>query len=375
MIKTDKNCIGCGACADACPVNCITMEYDEEGFLYPTVNTADCINCSSCNKVCIIENNIPEIETIKAYAAFSKNEERRRDSSSGAIFYELSKSVLDKGGVVFGAAFDNEWNVKHIACESISDLHKLQKSKYVQSDTSGIFKHVKAELEAKRSVIFTGTPCQCNALHLYLGKEYENLLLVDFICHGVPSPMVWQKYIAAYGKEKIVSVNFRDKSDGWKNYNFFVETKEEAFKHNFWSNPYMRLFLSDYILRPSCYQCKSKFPHKSADITMGDLWGAENIVNELDDDKGLSLIVINTPKGKSAIDQLDNIVSKTIDMSEAFRHNPSAVNSADIPNKREKLLCELKQDNNPNFEKYISKYLPKPNIVKKAAKKLLSFIR
>ncbi|MBQ9245486.1 Coenzyme F420 hydrogenase/dehydrogenase, beta subunit C-terminal domain, partial [bacterium] len=130
-----------------------------------------------------------------------------------------------------------------------------------------------------------------------------------------------------------------------------------------------------YILRPSCYQCKSKFPHKSADITMGDLWGAENIVNELDDDKGLSLIVINTPKGKSAIDQLDNIVSKTIDMSEAFRHNPSAVNSADIPNKREKLLCELKQDNNPNFEKYISKYLPKPNIVKKAAKKLLSFIR
>ena len=375
MIKTDKNCIGCGACADACPVNCITMEYDEEGFLYPTVNTSDCINCSSCNKVCIIENNIPEIETIKAYAAFSKNEERRRDSSSGAIFYELSKSVLDKGGVVFGAAFDNEWNVKHIACESILDLHKLQKSKYVQSDTRGIFKQVKTELESQRPVLFVGTPCQCNALHLYLGKKYENLLLVDFICHGVPSPMVWQKYLAAYGKEKIVSINFRDKSDGWKNYNFFVETKEEAFKHNFWSNPYMRLFLSDYILRPSCYQCKSKFPHKSADITMGDLWGAENIVNELDDDKGLSLIVINTQKGKSAINQLDNIASKTVDISDAFRHNPSAVSSADIPNKREKLLSELKQDNNPNFEKYISKYLPKPNIVKKTAKKLLSFVR
>ncbi len=355
------DCIGCGACESVCPQNCIALKTDNEGFLYPVVDDKKCTDCHQCENICIINNDIAPIEIREAYAVYSKNEKERLRSSSGAVFYELSRKTIDGGGVVFGAAFSDDWSVTHTMCTSLDELHNLQTSKYVQSETSGIFEQVKSELHKEKTVLFCGTPCQCNALSLYLKKSYSNLLLVDFICHGVPSPGVWQKYVHSFGFTDIQKINFRNKSKSWENYCFSVCNNGKEYTQKYIKNPYMRLFLFDLILRKSCYRCKSKIPNKKADITAADLWGAEKIASELNDHKGLSMVVINSSKGADFFEGiLDSCIYKKIDITAALSNNESSYKSVTIPECRNKVIEQIISSDSPDFDKIAKKNATQP---------------
>lgn len=310
MIKiTDKHkCCGCTACVNVCPKNCISMSADKEGFLYPVVDFVKCIDCGLCEQVCPVLHPVNNETEPLVYAAVNNDESVRLQSSSGGIFTLLAESVLDRGGVVFGACFDQNWNVVHDYTETKEGLAKFRGSKYVQSHVGNCFIQVKTFLDSGREVLFSGTPCQVAGLKNYLRKPYSNLFTVDLVCHGVPSPEVWRRYLQeavcrVYGIKKknlinldeyISDISFRAKDKGWKKYNIkiiFRNGKVEMMP--FFENSYMNVFLSDLSLRPSCYACPTKLHHVQSDITLADFWGVNEIKPDIDDDKGCGLILIN----------------------------------------------------------------------------------
>ncbi|WP_195467396.1 Coenzyme F420 hydrogenase/dehydrogenase, beta subunit C-terminal domain [Clostridium sp. D43t1_170807_H7] len=356
-ISKKEECHGCHGCMNICPKNCISMEIDNEGFWYPMVDKSICINCNLCEKVCPIIN-IPKREKIDSivYACKNKDESIRMDSSSGGIFTLLCEFIIKKGGVVFGAAFDKNFNVYHCYSETIEGCAKFRGSKYVQSVIGDTYKQVKKFLNEGKLVLFSGTPCQISGLDTYLMKKYENLIMIDIACHGVPSPVVYRKYIDSIKKlnsSKIENIQFREKSNGWKDYNFKVTFNDGSFTQKMTDNIYMKGFLWDLYLRPSCYSCKFKKPVTSADITLADYWGVQNIHPKFDDDKGVSLILVNTDRGKEIIDNISKKMDiiKT-DYNFAIKNNPSIVMASNYNNKKDK------------FFKYIDKNDIEKNIIR-----------
>lgn len=326
MIKivNKQDCCGCSACVQRCPKHCITLKEDGEGFLYPHVNSDECIDCGLCEKVCPElhhgERHIP----LEVYAAKNKDESIRMQSSSGGIFTLLAEKVIQEGGVVFGAAFDANWEVMHTYAETMEGLVDFRGSKYMQSRIGTAYQDAEYFLKQGRKVLFSGSPCQIKGLKLFLRKNYDNLIAVDFICHGVPSPKVWREYLKETiarkgGKNSVLSypipckigidtVDFRSKSTGWKKFSFALtlsETSVEGVKNTvllssvFSENPFMRAFLADLILRPSCYSCPSKSGRSGSDFTIADYWAIPQVAPEFDDDKGVSLVLVQTEKGKS----------------------------------------------------------------------------
>lgn len=326
MIKivNKQDCCGCSACVQRCPKHCITLKEDGEGFLYPHVNSDECIDCGLCEKVCPElhhgERHIP----LEVYAAKNKDESIRMQSSSGGIFTLLAEKVIQEGGVVFGAAFDANWEVMHTYAETMEGLVDFRGSKYMQSRIGTAYQDAEYFLKQGRKVLFNGSPCQIKGLKLFLRKNYDNLIAVDFICHGVPSPKVWREYLKETiarksGKNSVLpypipckigidTVDFRSKSTGWKKYSFALtlsETSVEGVKNTvllssvFSENPFMRAFLADLILRPSCYSCPSKSGRSGSDLTIADYWAIPQVAPEFDDDKGVSLVLVQTEKGKS----------------------------------------------------------------------------
>lgn len=309
MLNVGKNCCGCTACVSACPKSCISMSADMEGFLYPVVDSVKCIDCGLCEKVCPVLHPVTNETEPLVYAAINNDEAVRMQSSSGGIFTLIAEYVLARGGVVFGACFDCDWNVIHDYTETKEGLAIFRGSKYVQSNVGNSFTQVKTFLDSGREVLFSGTPCQVAGLKNYLRKPYSNLLTVDLVCHGVPSPEVWRKYLQeticrVYGIKKnklevnpgdyISDISFRAKDKGWKKYNvkiIFRDGKVEMMP--FFENPYMNVFLSDLSLRPSCYACPAKLHNVQSDITLADFWGVNRINPDIDDDKGCGLILIH----------------------------------------------------------------------------------
>ena len=277
IIDDKTKCSGCHACANACPKNCISMVSDEEGFWYPQVNKEKCIDCGLCEKVCPIIHKWQSDDslTTTAMAAINLNEEIRLKSSSGGIFTLIAEKIIDQGGVVFGAAFSDDFkSVQHICVDNIADLDKLRGSKYVQSKIGDTYKQAKEYLDSGRKVLFSGTPCQIGGLYSYLRKPYENLLTQDIICHGVPSPMVWEKYVEEHERKissKANKVTFRNKKNGWKAYSVFIgfENRKQYLKEHS-ADMYIKAFLSDICLRPSCFDCQFKGIKRHADITLTD---------------------------------------------------------------------------------------------------------
>ena len=217
LASTDT-CSGCAACVSVCPTGSISMKEDREGFLQPHINTKTCIGCHKCEKTCPILNpiEIPNDFETQAYAAINKDEDVRMRSSSGGMFHALAKWTIEQGGVVFGARFNDQWEVVHDYTETIEGIEPFMRSKYVQSRIGDTFKQAKQFLEAGRWVLYSGTPCQIGGLKAYLKKEYEKLLGVDLICHGVPSPGVWRAYLKeAIKGDTLLGFNFRDKKNGW----------------------------------------------------------------------------------------------------------------------------------------------------------------
>lgn len=380
MLNVDKDvCTGCSACMSVCANNCIDMVTDGEGFWYPQIDTDKCVNCNMCAKVCPAIHSALPVEINDSYAVYSNNDNVRLNSSSGGVFYHLAEYILKNGGIVFGAAFDSDLNVSHIFVENIENLSQIQGSKYLQSNTDGVFEKVQNFLNGGKLVLFCGTPCQCNGLHLYLNKEYDNLVLIDFVCHGVPSPLVWQKYLnyISHGK-KIDNFFFRDKSHGWRNYSLIAEYNDGTrYSETFFENIYMNLFLKDYILRPSCYNCSSKYPNKYSDITIGDLWGADEIISNLDD-KGISLVLINSEKGRNVFDKIKSDMNvNPVNSNEAFKYNNYALISS-LKSARRQQVFDYLISSNYDFDKVNRKFLQsKDGLIKKlkrAAKKVIKKI-
>ncbi len=308
-INRREKCSGCTACSQACPKKCITMQTDNEGFVYPVVNKAICIECGKCKLVCPVLHHESGSEPLQVLAEKNKSEHVRSTSSSGGVFYELAKRFIENGGVVYGCVLDEVMVARHICVESIADLDKLKSSKYVQSDMGNIMSDIKERLLAGQKVLFSGTPCQVAGVYNYLGRDYENLFLVDVLCHGVPSPKLFSDYLEylrkEYGNGKPVSVNFRNKQRGWKR--LYMEVKFDNGKRHYIYSGYDRyegMFLNNMSLRPSCYECKFTTTKRYGDITLGDFWGIGKKYPQWDDDKGISVVMLNTEKGISCYEQI-----------------------------------------------------------------------
>lgn len=305
MIKiTDpKDCCGCTACASVCVHDAITMEPDALGFLYPNVDESKCVDCGLCDKVCQFNDNYDRTLNLGqpvAYAARHKDIDEVMKSRSGAAFVAISDYILEHGGVVYGAGYKDHFRVAHKRATTKEERDEFRGSKYVQSDLTGVFRQVKEDLKNGLTVLFSGTPCQTSGLNAYVGKKLrENLILIDIVCHGVPSPYIWGKYIAYLEKKhdnRIVVVNFRDKNLlGWKEH-------KESFKYENGkveiNDFYTDLFYQHICFRYSCNICYYANLQHPSDITLADFWGWEKISPEINkDDKGVSLILINTAKG------------------------------------------------------------------------------
>lgn len=307
-ISDSSQCCGCTACASICNHDAIFMKPDKLGFKYPFVDKEKCIDCGLCDKVCAFNDNYDQsLQFSKplAYAVRHKDIKELETSRSGAAFVALSDIILEQGGVVYGAAFDEQFNVYHKRTTTKSQRDKLKGSKYVQSDLGCVFREIRNDLINGRLVMFSGTGCQCAGLHSFIGKQLrKNLYIVDIICHGVPSPIVWHDYLSYMKKkkgEKIISVNFRDKSkNGWKDH-WESLTFNSGKKY---SRLFTELFYRDICLRPSCGECHYCNFHRPSDLTLGDYWGYERTSVDFNkDNKGCSLVLINTELGKSLFEQ------------------------------------------------------------------------
>lgn len=357
-IKDKKDCMGCHACSNICPQSCISMDTDSEGFWYPKVNYDKCIKCGLCVKVCPTINKITVENNPKAYGCMNKNETVRLESSSGGIFTLVAEQIIDCDGVVFGVGFDEDFEVVHSYIERKEELNKFRGSKYVQSKIGDTYEEVKDFLKQGREVLFTGTPCQISGLKSYLGKEYDNLFTMDNICHGVPSPKVWDKYISYREKEAGSPprrIAFRLKNEGWKLYSVsFLFNNDTEYRQTLRKDLYMRAFLKDVCLRPSCYECEFKSLHRQSDITLADFWGIQNILPEIDDDKGTSLIFVNSAVGQTMLDRIKNkIECKEVDIDKAVSYNSAAIKSVAYNPNREDFFGELDQ---LDFDKLVKKY-------------------
>ena len=335
MIRiTNKNsCCGCAACVQSCPKQCILMKEDEEGFFYPQVNYSSCIDCGLCEKVCPMLNTAKSHEPMTVYAAKNCNVGQRMKSSSGGMFIALAEYVIENGGVVFGAVYDEEWNVKIEYAREEEQLRKMIGSKYVQASVGNSYIMAKRFLQEGILVMFTGCSCQIAGLKSFLRKDYTNLFCVDLLCHGVPSPRAWTAYVeelqkaadkAAVGKNSVLhlslnamplieGIEFRNKTQyGWKKFSFVVRQKsaEKVDKNTVlvsdihYKNPYMKGFLNNLFLRRSCYDCLFRRGESQSDMTIADFWGISKLFPDFDDDKGVSLVLVNTIKGKNMLDAI-----------------------------------------------------------------------
>lgn len=387
-IKHPEDCCGCGACGQVCPKSCISFYEDKvEGFRYPKVNLNLCIDCHLCEKVCPVINSGHRTEPKKVLATCNPDDNTRLESSSGGVFAMLAEAVLNQGGSVFGVKMDDDCkSAKHVEISDITELPYVMGSKYIQSDTGDTFKTVRKRLKEGHKVLFSGTPCQVRGLALYLGDKLvksSNLLLVDLICHGTPSPEAWRAYLDWRARgEPVYGVNFRDKAvSGWRSFGLSLRLRPYDLQPSDGSRSalpcgaphagepgvvsechktdlFMRSFLSNVNLRPSCYFCPSNAGRSGADITLGDFWG---IPPSPGDEKGVSQILLRTEKGADAFAALNlgNLVEYPY--SVVLRANPCVAHSVACPDRRAR------------FWKYYRSNFPKA--VKEAAYRTTIYMR
>ncbi len=321
------NCTGCGLCSNICPTNAIKIEHDEEGFYQFNIDEKKCIDCGLCVKKCpkINFKTKNKKEEMKAYAAYSKNKEIVSKSTSGGIFSELALQIIKENGIVIGVSYEDD-KVKHIVIDNKKDLEKLRGSKYIQSYTGNIFNIVKEKLKQNKKVLFSGTPCQCAAMRNMINND-DNLIIVDIVCHGVPSYKVFEKANKDRFKEKVTKVIFRNKKNGWSNYNINYYNKDKLIKsimHSY--DEYFIGYIKNCYLMKSCYNCDFATIPRVADISLGDFWGIETTDKDFfnkNQDRGISLIYTNNQKGSDLFEKIkDNIVYKEEQLELSYKYNP-----------------------------------------------------
>ena len=370
-INNKAQCSGCSSCANICPFQCISMEEDREGFLYPKVDKEKCRQCGLCEAVCLSMNkpiNENNNTVIGTYACIHKDEEVRLCSSSGGIFSLLAEDILKQNGIVYGVAMSKDcYGAEFIRVDDINRLYHLRGSKYLQAEIRDTYKLVKEDLENGLLVLFSGTGCQINGLKLFLKSKYDNLYCVDMICHGVPSPALWRKYVQVYEKQygKLKTVNFRCKDKSWIDFGM----KEDSLYISKDKDSYMQMFLNNYCLRPSCYECISK-EIKMSDMTIADFWGIEDIAPEMEDGKGTSLVLIRTEKGRRIFNHIRTLlILKKVTYEEGIKKNPAEFESPIKPIQRDTFFDDM---NIVSFDELERKYLQNSSIGK--VRKLISRI-
>lgn len=359
-ITKKEGCAGCTSCAQACPKHCIFLIQDQEGFLYPRVEMEGCINCNLCLKVCPSLNYTDYHPIIASYGGFTKDAELRKSSSSGGIFGTIAENVILENGIVFAVAMDDSCSkAEFYKVQTKEGLSSLRGAKYVQAYPLNVFVEIKEILGEGKKVLFAGTPCQVNGLMLFLhNKKYANLLTIDFICHGCPSPKLWKKYIDYLKKNnnsKISYFNFRAKEYGWRDYGlYYGDSKGDMYFSKKSEDPYMQLFLQNISLRPSCYKCAAK-TFRLSDLTIGDFWGVENIAPEYDDDKGISAIIIRSDKGQKAFEAVsNNIISFKCKYDDIAKYNYPEYKSVPLSKYRQKFFKDFDE---MSIEELKKKYL------------------
>lgn len=378
------------------------MREDSEGFRYPVVDKALCVECGLCLRVCpLLHVETPRLP-VEVLAAKNRNEEERRQSSSGGVFVALARQTLRRGGVVCGARFDAHWEVCHAWADSEVELPPLMRSKYVQSDMRRAYAEAESYLKQGREVLFTGTPCQIAGLRRFLRCDYSGLTAVDFLCHGVPSPKAWRAYVAqlatlAGGEKNLVSphpipvgdvlvhsISFRDKRLGWGKYSFALtlskataagEQNTVSLSRMHRDDPYMQAFLADATLRPCCYRCRFKEGHSRSDLTLADFWGIGAVMPDFDDDRGVSLLLVNTSQGAVSLAGLD-LETRPSCIEDARRLNPGGfMEQLRVPPRRKLFFAQL--DGSPDVSALLSlcARLPWHARMTRFARRVLRYLR
>ncbi|MCR5149918.1 MAG: Coenzyme F420 hydrogenase/dehydrogenase, beta subunit C-terminal domain [Clostridiales bacterium] len=361
VINNPKDCCGCAACLNICPKDAIIMVEDDAGFIYPKVQTSICVNCGMCKKVCVFcKKNVGENPELKVYAGVINDTNTLEESSSGGVFSALANAVLQKGGVVFGAAWQDDFSLCHSAAQNGEELRELRGSKYVQSFIGTSFRLAKELLEEGRFVCYSGTPCQISGFKSYLGKDYDNLLTVDIICHGVPSLKMLKDdlmFVTGENPDGIRDVKFRDKTFGWGTKGSVI-TENRKVKYNAGTSPYYFYFLKGEIYRESCYSCRFPSEKRQGDITLGDYWGIKSeLIEQLGDinpDLGVSCVLVNTEKGEKWLDEVKNTLSLALSERKSVEKRNGQLVRASTPLPEHRQLLDGYITN--GFSSFISGY-------------------
>lgn len=380
IIKDKKDCCGCGACVQKCPKKCISLQEDNEGFLYPYIDEKLCVDCGLCEKVCPETSSYDTRLPFRSYAAINTNDEIRKLSSSGGIFSVIAEKIIDEGGVVFGARFDESWQVILDYTENKDGIKAFRGSKYIQAYTGETFSECEYFLKEGRKVLYTGTPCQIAALKHFLRKDYSNLLTIDFICHGVPSPLVWRRYLNDISKiESIKSICKGVGTSALKDFRFKVEYDSKdsilSFSSLAHENAYLKAFLSDLILRPSCHSCIAKSCSSMSDMTIADFWGVWNVEPTFFDDKGTSLVLIHNQNLEGILYGIEGIKMQEVSYEKAIKFNMALIDNA-TPNINRDLFWQ-KFHKTKNFSRLVSRCTTPTGIIaiKRFIKKIINYLK
>lgn len=357
--KNDYDCSGCTACMNICSHNAITMEKNEEGFLYPIRHNDICVNCGLCEKICPFEHPVYKNDSPLVYAAYDKKE--RTSSSSGGIFYTIARYVINQGGIVYGAAYDDDLKVKHRSARTIKELEALRGSKYVQSDLNDCFRQIRDELKKGTLVYFAGVGCQVAGLYSFLCKKYDNLITSDIVCHGVPSQKMFDIHLQYLGQKygsKVQNYSFRETNIWLIRERVKFENGKISYEYDGNKSPYLYAFGLGYTYRYSCFKCPfAKLP-RQGDISLADYWGVQKPFPLMDVTKGVSLVLVNSPIGKIIWNKIKpQLVCKFSKIEDATRNNPNVVHPTKEPPIRKIFFKMLEKE---GYEQMASTYLECP---------------
>lgn len=361
-LEDKANCCGCSACSSVCPKQCITMKADREGFMYPVIDEDKCIDCGLCEKVCPCINREKEEDSVKkSYVIRNNKKDILMNSPSGGVFTSIAEEFLKDGAVIYGSGFDDDWVVRHFKADTMEKAERFRGSKYVQSDVTGVFQEIKALLDDNVYVVFSGTPCQVDGLKNYLRKDYDNLFTVDVICHGVPSPLLWEKYRKYQEKKfgsKLKESNFRNKTYGYHSGSMKLTFENGKSYYGSARVDYMlKPFFREISSRPSCYDCPSKKVGHSADMSLYDCWNADKLLGTACDDCGYTNVLVHTQKGLKVVELLKKYCFvQEVDTKKAIALDGPMITKSAVPHKKRDQFYSTLQEK--GIEKTIEELIP-----------------